>query len=184
MQKKAFAEPFYKPDQTGNPTQLVRTVKVLEVQKGGVEIRGGIADHDSMYRVDVFEKKGKYYLVPIYQIDRQLNRPLPNKAAISGKNREDWVEMDETYHFKFSLCSNDVVYLKRKKDEYIGYFVGLNVSSASITIRSHDRNSQLGKKGEWEGLGVIRGIEKFEKFHVDLLGNCYPAKKEKRRGMA
>lgn len=182
--KKAFAEPFYKPDQAGNPTQLVRTVKVLDVQKGGVEVRGGIADQDSMYRVDVFEKKGKYYLVPIYQIDRQLNRPLPNKAAVARKSKENWVEMDETYQFKFSLCANDVVYLKRSEDEYIGYFAGLNIASASITIRSHDRNSQVGKNGEWGGLGVIRNIEKFEKWHVDLLGNCYPAKQEKRRGMA
>lgn len=182
--KKAFAEPFYKPTKEGKISPLVRTVKVLDVQKGGVLVRGGIADQDSMYRVDVFEKNGKYYLVPIYQIDRQPHRPLPNAAAVANKSRKDWLIMDETYQFKFSLSANDVVYLKRKNDEYFGYFAGLNIASAAITIRSHDRNIHAGKNGEWGGLGVIRNIEKFEKWHVDMLGRCYPAKAETRRGAA
>lgn len=183
--KRAFAEPFYKPNREGKPTQLVRTVKVLDVQKGGVKIRGGIADQDTMWRVDVFEKEGKYYLVPLYQIDRQPNRALPNKAATAGKMREEWLEMDASYHFKFSLCLNDGVYLKNKRNEYRGYFAGLDIATAAISIRSHDNNSQIGRRGLeglWRSIGVKKGIEQFEKLHVDILGNYYPAKKEIRYG--
>ena len=65
---KAFAEPFYKYDKAGNRTQQVKAVRVEQVQKTGVWVRNhnGIADNATMVRVDVFEKGGKYYLVPIY----------------------------------------------------------------------------------------------------------------------
>ena len=32
----------------------------------GIPIRGGIAKNDSMLRVDVFTKAGKFHLVPVY----------------------------------------------------------------------------------------------------------------------
>ena len=69
---KAFAEPFYKYDKAGNRTQQVKAVRVEQVQKTGVWVRNynGIADNATMVRVDVFEKGGKYYLVPIFTVGR------------------------------------------------------------------------------------------------------------------
>ncbi|MFD1261433.1 type II CRISPR RNA-guided endonuclease Cas9 [Entomomonas asaccharolytica] len=185
--KKAFAEPFYKPSKKGELTQLVKNVKLFDVQKGGVKVRDGVANQDSMWRVDVFEKEGKYYLVPLYQIDRSPNQPLPNRAATAGKSRDQWVEIDENYQFKFSLMINDGVYLKTKKETYLGYFAGLDIATAAINIRSHDNNEKVGKKGSegvWRSIGLKLGIEKFEKLQVDVLGNYYPVKQEKRYGMA
>lgn len=185
--KKAFAEPFYKPNKEGELTQLVKNVKLFDVQKGGVRVRNGIANQDSMWRVDVFAKEGKYYLVPLYQIDRNPSQPLPNRAATQGKPRDQWVEINETYEFKFSLMINDGIYLKTKKEAYLGYFAGLDIATATINIRSHDNNEKVGKKGSegvWRSIGLKLGIEKFEKLQVDVLGNYYPVKQEKRYGVA
>lgn len=185
--KKAFGDPFYKPNKLGEATQLVKSVKVFDKQNGGVKVRDGVANQDSMWRVDVFEKQGKYYLVPLYQIDRNPNKLLPNKAATAGKPVEEWVIMDETYQFKFSLKSNDGIYLKTKKDQFIGYFAGLDISTAAINIRSHDNNQQIGKKGSegiWRGIGLKLGIENFVKLNVDVLGNYHPVIQEHRYGVA
>lgn len=184
--KKAFAEPFYKPNKQGEPTQLIKSVKVFDTQKGGVKVRGGIADQDTMWRVDVFEKQGKYYLVPLYQIDRNPHQPLPNKAATAHKPREEWVEMDDSYQFKFSLMKNDGIRLKTKKETYIGYYDGLDVANARINILSHDNNQRVGKKGSegvWQ-FGLKLGVEIFEKLNIDVLGNYYPVQQEARHGVA
>lgn len=85
--KKAFAQPLYKPSAPGKQAPQVRTVKILSTQKGGVLVRGGVADQASIWRVDVFEKAGKFYLVPIYQSERRKGAELPNKAATAA-NRE------------------------------------------------------------------------------------------------
>ncbi len=182
--KKAFAAPFHKPLSDGGDGPPVRKVKIFSVQKGGVPVRGGIADQASMWRVDVFEKEGKYYLVPIYQSDRRKGAPLPDRAATQSKVREEWTRIDESFDFRFSLCLNDVVRLTTKNRMYFGYFAGLNISTAAINIWSHDRNRKEGKEGLYQSLGVKTGILAFEKLHVDVLGRVFPAKREIRRGLA
>ncbi len=182
--KKAFAEPVFKPLADGSPGPRVKTVRVFSVQKGGVPVRGGIADQVSMWRVDVFEKDGKYYLVPIYQSDRKKGGMLPDRAATAGKAKNEWVRVDERFEFKFSLCLNDVVRLKTNVREYFGYFAGLDISTAAISIWSQDRNQNQGKEGLYRSLGVKSGILNFEKYHVDVLGKVYPARQESRRGLA
>lgn len=175
---KAFAAAFYKPSKNGAPTALVRSVKLKDVQKGGVPVRGGVADQASMWRVDVFCKAGKYYMVPIYQSDRREGGVLPNRAATANTPRSEWTLIDESFEFRFSLQSNDLILLKTKKEQYHGYFAGLNVANGSISIHSHARFEALGKDGTWTSLGVKTGVESFEKFNVDVLGNYYPTKQE------
>ena len=96
--------------------------------------------------------------------------------------------MDTSFQFSFSLFPNDLIRLKNREREYFEYFVGLGISTASISIRSHDNNSNVATGKAWEGiwvnLGVKMGISAFEKFNVDVLGNIYPAPKEERRGLA
>jgi CRISPR-associated endonuclease Csn1 len=47
---------------------------------------------------------------------------------------------------------------------------------------AHDRNQQVGKDG-FIRTGVKSAVA-VEKFHVDTLGNIYPAPPEKRGGLA
>lgn len=182
--KKAFAEPVFKPRQDGTPGPLIRAVKLASVQKGGVPVRGGVADQASMWRVDVFHKGGRYYLVPIYQADRHPDRQLPNRAVLAYKPREEWTLMDDGFDFRFSLYPNDLMRLCVKGSEFFGYFAGLNVSTAAISINAHDRDVSVGKDGQWSSLGVKLGVERFEKYHVDVLGHFYSAKPEPRHGLA
>lgn len=181
--KKAFAQPVYKPSAPGKQAPPVRTVKILSTQKGGVAVRGGVADQASMWRVDVFEKGGKFYLVPIYQSDRRKGADLPIRAATAAKLRSDWTVIDESFSFCFSLCLNDPVRLTNKDGSFMGYFAGLNVNTASITIATHNRDVSVSKNGVFSSLGV-KTAHAFEKFHVDILGNLYPAGPEDRRGLA
>lgn len=189
--KKAFGpntQPVYKPrkDLTNGP--LIRAVQVKSTQKGGVPVRGGVADQASIWRVDVFEKTEKFYLVPIYQSDRGKGRPLPNRAATANTPREQWTLIDESFEFQFSLHANDYVVLQTKSAKTVGYFAGLGVSTASISIKSHDSNSAVATGKKWQGvyvnLGVKLGVAVFTKWHVDVLGNRYCAKPEKRGDLA
>ena len=185
--KKAFGpgtDPVYKPRRDGTPGPIIRAVKIKSVQKGGVPVRGGVADQASMWRVDVFHKAGKYYLVPVYQSDRRKRGTLPNAAATAFTDRDQWTQMDDTFTFVFSLFPNDLIRLKTKKAEFFGYYDGMDVSTAAISILSPAAEKHLGKDGRWRSLGVKVGVEAFEKFHVDVLGRCYPAKAEDRHGLA
>lgn len=189
--KKAFGPNMpsvHKPRRDGTPGPLIRAIKVRDIQKGGVPVRGGIADQASIWRVDVFHKASKFYLVPIYQPDRKKNSVLPNRAATAKTPRDEWTLIDDHFDFRFSLFPNDLIKLHNRDATYFGYFAGLDVANASISIRSHDNNESIatGKKwqGTWVDLGVKVGIHSFEKFHVDVLGNFFTAPHETRRDLA
>ena len=178
---KAFAEPFYKYDKAGNRTQQVKAVRVEQVQKTGVWVRNhnGIADNATMVRVDVFEKGGKYYLVPIYswQVAKGI---LPNRAVVQGKDEEDWTVMDDSFEFKFVLYANDLIKLTAKKNEFLGYFVSLNRATGAIDIRTHDTDSTKGKNGIFQSVGVKTALS-FQKYQIGELGKeIRPCRLKKR----
>lgn len=176
-----------KPTKDGSLGPEVRTVTMVIDKLSGIPIRKGVAKNDTMLRVDVFTKAGKYYLVPIY-VHHAVAKALPNRASTANTPRDEWTLIDETYDFSFTLYPNDLIRLKNRDSEFFGYFVGVGVATASLSIKSHDNNSAIasGKswQGQWVNLGVKTGIEKFEKFNVDVLGSIYPAPKEERRGLA
>lgn len=180
--KKAFAEPFYKPNKDGSKGALVKAVRVEQVQKSGVIVRNGngIADNATMVRVDVFTKANKNYLVPIYawQVEKGI---LPNKAVIAYADEADWQEMDDSFTFKFSLYPNDLVEVVSKKAKFFGYYNAFNRATAAIDIKEHDLESTKGKNGIHQGLGV-KIVQSFEKYQVDVLGKtirrCKPEKRQ------
>lgn len=177
-----------KPDRQGNPTgPVVRTVTMVIDKLSGIPVRGGIAKNDTMLRVDVFEQGGKFYLIPIY-VNHAVEKELPNRAAKANTPREEWTLIDDNFEFRFSLYPNDLIRLKNKSNDYFGYFAGMGITTASISIKSHDTNQGVatGKawQGTWVNLGVKTGIQSFEKYNVDVLGNAYPAPPEVRRELA
>lgn len=177
---KAFAEPFYKYDKAGNRTQQVKAVRVEQVQKTGVWVRNhnGIADNATMVRVDVFEKDGKYYLVPIYswQVAKGI---LPDKAVVQGKDEEDWTIMDDSFEFKFVLYANDLIKVQLKKDSFFGYFIGLDRATGQISLRHHDLDKSKGKDGIYR-IGVKTALS-FQKYQIDELGKeIRPCRLKKR----
>lgn len=185
---KAFPpdNPLRKPDRSGNPTgPVVRTVTMAIDKLSGIPVRGGIAKNDSMLRVDVFrhKKDGKFHLVPVY-VHHAVAEELPNRAIVAFKDEEDWTQIDdEHFDFCFALYPNDLVRVALKTEARLGYYASCNRSTGAINLWAHDRSQQVGKQGFIEGIGVKTAVA-LEKFHVDTLGNVYPAPPETRRGLA
>jgi CRISPR-associated endonuclease Csn1 len=196
--KKAFAEPLYKPGQANgfdcNKEQIeravfdhllpcapqVRSVRLLDTQKSGLPIRGGIANNGDMLRVDVFTKGGKFFAVPLYVADA-VKSELPNLAVVANKPESEWTVIDESYSFLCSLHPNDWVRVSFKKDApKEGYYAGFDRATGAVNLWAHDRNQAVGKDGLIRGIGIKTALS-VEKFHVDMLGNLYPARNEIRQ---
>lgn len=190
---KAFTQPFHKPKSDGTPGPIVNKVKLCEPTTLYVPVlKGtGVADNDSMVRIDVFyvESEG-YYFIPIYIADT-LKKELPSKACVAFKPYDDWKAMSDE-NFIFSLYPNDLMRVTHKNklkltkaqkestlpDTYetkqeLLYYIGADISTASVAGRTHD-NSYMTR-----GVG-IKTLEKLEKFTVDVLGEYHKVEREPR----
>ncbi|HCI14109.1 MAG: type II CRISPR RNA-guided endonuclease Cas9 [Gallionellales bacterium GWA2_60_142] len=182
---KAFpaSNPLRKPDSEGNPTgPIVRGVTMVIDKLSGIPIRGGIAKNDSMVRVDVFTKAGKFHLVPVY-VHHAVAKVLPNRAVVAYKDETEWTLIDDGFDFCFSMYPNDLLRIKLRNASHLGYYASCNRSTGAINLWSHDRNQQVGKDGMIESIGVKTALN-VEKLNIDVLGNRYPAPPEKRRDLA
>ncbi len=144
--------------------------------KSGVKVRGGLANNGAMLRTDVFVKKNKkgkdeFYLVPIYLSD--MGKELPNKAIVPLKFEDEWLPVDESFSFMFSLYMDDLVKVKKGEKEIFGYFKGTGRTTGSITIEAHDRSIVTPSIG-------VKTQDSFQKYSVDPLGNITKVKHEMR----
>ena len=182
---------FHKPRKDGSTGPIVRTIKMYQKATKCVITPNGAAMNDTMHRIDVFEKNGKFYICPIYMADVYAHK-LPNKVIEIGK---DWQTIDDTFKFKFSLYKNDLVKVISKKHivmnknfknskskkpdkiesrEFLGYYISTGISTASIKVITHDNCYKI------DSLGV-KTLLNLEKYHVDIMGNVYKAPKEERK---
>lgn len=176
--KQAFgdsANPFRKPTVDGSPGPIVRTVKLGKTQNTGLPVRDGIADNGSMVRVDVFQKHGRFFLVPVYVAD-VMRGQLPDRAILANMPESAWPVMDETYRFLFSLYPFDLVRVKTKKEEYFGYYRMTDRSTGAIVLTRPNCSQEDDKTG-------VKLATGFEKYVVDVLGEYHLVKKEVRRGL-
>ena len=179
--QKAFdpkTNPFYKKG-----GQLVKSIRVTEPKKmkTGLLLNkdAAVAKNSDMVRVDVFEKGGKYYLVPIYswQVAKGI---LPDRAIVQRKDEEDWQLIDDSFNFKFSLHPNDLVEVITKKARIFGYFASCHRGTGNINIRIHDLDNKVGENGILEGIGVKTALS-FQKYQIDELGKeIKPCRLKKR----
>ena len=78
---------------------------------------------------------------------------MPDKAVLAAKPYSEWPRMDQSYEFIFSLFPSDLIYIKSKtgiaiddvygkkriiKEGYL-YYRKASISTASITVISHDK---------------------------------------------
>lgn len=144
--------------------------------KSGINVRGGLANNGSMLRTDVFVKKNKkgkdeFYLVPVYLSD--MGKELPNKAIVAFKDENDWLVIDESFVFRFSLYMDDLVKVQKGDKEIFGYFKGTNRCLGQITIEAPDRSIITPSIG-------VKTQDTFQKYSVDPLGNITEVKHESR----
>ncbi len=122
-----------------------------------------------MIRLDVFRKDGKNHFVPIYVSDTVKDKP-PTKIKPESKK---YSHIDDSYQFLFSLKYNDLIKIKDKKEEYMVYYIGYNISSGMLKYVYHDSASL--KPLEKGGKSI-----KITKYQVDVLGNYEEAGNEIR----
>ena len=189
--KEAFKEDFYKPRADGSKGPIVRKVQIEAKATLGVKLKEGegFAGNGDCIRLDIFYVEGEgYYFVPIYVSDT-IKEKLPNKACVAGKNYQEWKEMKDD-DFIFSLYPKDLIYIEGKNkiklnpnsknenqievENTFAYYVKAGISSAAITIQSHDN------KYVQPSLG-IKSLQKLEKYEVDVLGNYHKVKIPEKR---
>ncbi|WP_307983839.1 type II CRISPR RNA-guided endonuclease Cas9 [uncultured Helicobacter sp.] len=184
-------ESFY----SQNDTKLLKSYGGAEgiekaLQLGKIrQIGTKIVSNGAMVRVDIFKhrKSGKFYGVPVYTMDFALGI-LPNKAVVQGKDKndviKDWLEMDSSYEFIFSLYKDDLLLVQKKEmaEPELCYFVSFDTSGASIKVAKHDNNFSTltenqkllfsnATKEEVVGKSIgIQNLKVFEKWQVSVLG--------------
>lgn len=175
--KKAFAEEFRKPTRDGGLGPIVKAIKIETTVpfKDGVDVKdvNGVVAKDGMVRVDVYYKEGKYYCVPVYRY-QIASGEIPKKAVVASKSEEHWDKIDESYEFKLSIYKNDLIEIKFfKKEGYFGYYDGFDRATAAFTIEAQDSSNRI------RSIGVKIGVQEFNKYEVDVLGNYYKVKNRK-----
>jgi CRISPR-associated endonuclease Csn1 len=159
----------------------IKSLKLNAGKLSGVHIRNGVAQNDSMIRIDIFRKDGKFHLVPVYVHHRISG--LPNRSIAAHKDETQWPEVNEDYSFLFSVYPNDLLRISQKSEVFTGYYAGCDRGSGNVNLWAHDRSINIGKDGLIRGIGVKTCVS-VEKFDVDVLGNIYPARAEGRHGLA
>ncbi|MGX3097697.1 type II CRISPR RNA-guided endonuclease Cas9 [Helicobacter sp. 23-1046] len=125
----------------GGKVGVERAIKLGKIRQIGSKV----ADNGAMVRVDIFRHKlsGKFYGVPIYTMDFALGI-LPNKAVVGDKDKsgviKEWLEMDSSYKFCFSLFKDDLILVQKKEmsKAELCYFVSFTTSGVGINFEKHD----------------------------------------------
>ena len=152
--------------------------------QSGIKIRRGTkepeahADLATMVRVDVFERGGKNYLVPVYayQVADRDGWPEPPNRAIKGARTEDaWHIVDGGFRFRFSLYSSSLVGWPGGDGLRYGYFRSLDRNTGAIKVAPHDRSDSA------EQLKISpMTIADFNKYNIDRLGSRHLIEREPR----
>lgn len=178
--------------------------KALELGKIR-EINQGIVDNGAMVRVDIFKSKdkGKFYAVPIYTYDFAVGK-LPNKAIVTGKQGngviKDWLEMDESYEFCFSLFKNDCIKIQTKEMQkpVLAIYKATSSSTASINLEhlskyvfNNDDEEKIFTDINKDGVKTmtktncgIQGLKIFQKVKLSPLGEVLECKPRNRQSIS
>lgn len=183
----------------GGEKGVQRAISLGKIRQIGTKV----VSNSTMVRVDIFKSKenGKFYGMPIYTMDFALGI-LPNKAVVAGKDKEgvikDWLEMDSSYEFCFSLFKDDLILVQKKEMEKseLCYFVSFGVATASIQVEKHNNKFEGLSENEKilyskchtkEVVGKSIGIQNlkvFEKYHVSPLGEIQKAEFAPRQAIS
>lgn len=182
----ADAEPLRMPTNDGSEGPIVRGIRVHVSTLSGVAVRGGVAESDTIVRLDIYRKvdargKTRHYVVPVYAADLAAGW-CPRKAATAHKPESEWPEMDKSYDFLFSLYTGDCFRVWQSATEagpYL-YMTSFDRSSVRISGNLPDRSNR-NAEGKIQPVRVsVTTAYKVEKFEVDLLGNLHLVRKEPR----
>ena len=174
--KKAFEEPLYRRKKDGSRGPVVWGLRVMERHPTGVQLqkKGGMADNGSMVRLDVYRIDNKFVADPIYVVDL-VDKLRSARYCKIGVGQSNWPLTPAGLPKLFSLYRNSYVRIQKKDGQLIeGYYVGFDIASSRIKIRTHDGDQRKGEEGFFR-IGIA-SLKQFEVMHVDILGNRYPSR--------
>jgi CRISPR-associated endonuclease Csn1 len=155
----------------------IRKIRLPIGKASGIELQGGLVKNGSMIRTDVFRDDEGFWLVPVYahQIADHVRylRP-PHMASIAYKPPEEWHDVSDAT-FLFSLYPWSFVRLTSRKGEFFeGYYRGMNISVASLSLSGHANSGRTESRG-------VKSLAVLEKRTVSLLGGHRPSEMEVRQ---
>jgi CRISPR-associated endonuclease Csn1 len=175
--------------EAGSPTDRLPTnpagktiVKVFIEERSNSlrKIPRGWVTNGDMIRCDVFSKKGKYSLIPVYSHHLVHDSP-PMRYIKANKPESEWAEVDDTFQYEFSLWRNSRFRVTEKPkrgntDSNIieGNYASLHRGTGLVSYNLPDDHG-----ADTLGVSPVTSL-KFEKLYVDRLGRVYPIPKEKR----
>jgi len=183
---EADTGPLRMPTNDGSEGPIVRSIRVYVDVLSGLAVRGGIAESDTIVRLDLYRRPNhrgepRHYVVPVYAADLAAGW-CPKKAAVAHKPESEWPEIDDSYDFLFSLYKGDCFRVWKSPEEPGPYLYMTSFDRSGITISGnfHDRSNKS-DNGKIQPVRVSVGTSyKVEKFEVDLLGNLHLVKREPR----
>lgn len=169
-------EPLRMPTNDGSPGPIVRSIRLYTDILNGVAVRGGIAESDSIVRLDLYmtqddNGKRKHYVVPVYAADVAAGW-IPARAAAAGKTEDSWPIIDDSFVHLFCLHPGDCFRVWKSPDEpgQMLYMTSFDRASVVIKGNPHDRSNR-------DSQGRIRPVRvsvttawRVEKIEIDLLG--------------
>lgn len=164
---------------------IIRKLTIKQGKKSGRHYPQGFVTGGDQIRVDVFSKPNRkgdkvFYLVPIYSY-HLIQRNPPMRAIVAAKDESEWVEMDKSYEFQFSLWPNSRLELKKKPtpkkpeaQHTEGLYSGVDRNTGSFVATAPDDSQNQTQ------LTAKTGTLLFRKLETDRLGRVFPVKSEKR----
>lgn len=174
--EKAFKEPVYKPTKNGKQGNVIKRIKVIDGPASSyVRLpNGGVAAQDNMFRIDVFQNGGKFFIVPVYISQINSNSGLPTKAILAHKDESLWNEVDER-DFLFSLYPHEYISIKTKSNKIEGYYASAHRGTGSIKIFGHERSADNA-----QSIG-LKTAKEVIKYYISPLGRKYALSRENER---
>jgi CRISPR-associated endonuclease Csn1 len=158
----------------------IRRVRLVRDTTAGIKLKRGDgeahADQQTMIRIDVFRRNGRYYVVPIYAWQlTKLDRP-PMRAVKRDVTEADWYVIDESFEFLWSLYPGSLFRAVNAQGRVAeGYYRSFDRRSGQITYSPpEDWQSKSSRR-----LSVAT-LKAFEKYHVDRLGRRFRIERETR----
>lgn len=181
------AEPLRMPTNDGRPGPIVRSIRLFTDARSGIVVRGGMAENDTIVRLDIYRKansagKVRHYVVPVYAADVAAGW-IPNRAAVQGKPESEWPVMDETYEFLFSLHPGDCfrVWKNESQPGPLLYMTSFDRNSVRISGNLHDRSNRK-PDGTIDPVRVSPKLaHRIEKVEVSITGEIAPVRRTGKR---
>ncbi len=180
------AEPLRMPTNDGRPGPVVRSIRLYTDTRSGLAVRGGLAENDTIVRLDIYRKPNKtgkmrHYVVPVYAADVAAGW-VPKRAATAHKPESEWLEMDASYEFMFSLHPGEYfrVWKSEKTPGPLLYMTSFDRNGVQVSGNLHDRSNRRDDGAMNPVRTAMATAARVEKIEVDLLGEAHPVKHRAR----